>query len=102
MSESKSLKIIYFIDEPVATPAQIEEATKFSGFVDESTYMKLELVNTKLLNPKEPLMEADGVAGNVPEAYKNYPTAKSLLEPSPKKKASKDVEPAVASAEAKG
>lgn len=55
-------RILYFISGMVPTPEQTEEADSFGPGVA--------FRNAGLIHPDAPIEEADGVAGDVPESYK--------------------------------
>lgn len=87
---SKTIKVLYFVEGVILTPAQIEEATSIGKGLDVG--VNVEYVNAQAVTANN-LVPADAVAGDVPEAYKEYPTAKVALGafkkvPSDSKKAS--------------
>lgn len=63
------LKILYFIDGNVATPAQVHDA--------KSIPAKVQFRNAQIV--PDTLEKADGVAGDVPEFYQHYPTVEQAL-----------------------
>lgn len=63
----KGPRILFFVDGPAPSPAQLDEAAEINGIVQYRNVRAIDLAN--------PLEKADGVAGEVPEAYKHYPTA---------------------------
>ena len=63
------LKILYFIDGNVATPAQVHEA--------KTTPARVQFRNAQVV--KTPLEKADGVMGEVPKLYADYPTLSQAL-----------------------
>ena len=67
-------KILYFIEGSVQTPAEIAEA----GEISHVAHVRIR--NVQLVGVHDTKEQADGVAGKVPEAYKDYPTAQQAIE----------------------
>lgn len=68
----KSPKIIYFIQRPVPTPEQREEAASLG--VSTITFR-----NASFIGPQETCEKCDGVIGHVPATYKHLPSAQEAI-----------------------
>lgn len=74
MSKAKALKVLYFLEGPIATPTQIEEATAMA----EDGQFEVELVDLHSADLSK-LDVPDAVAGvRHPSIFKDVPTFKSL------------------------
>ncbi|CAA2409741.1 Phage DNA polymerase III subunits gamma and tau [Xanthomonas phage Suba] len=68
----KGPHILYFVDGPAPSAAQLDEAAEINGIVQYRNVRAVDLSN--------PLEKADGVAGEVPDAYKHYPSPEEAVE----------------------
>ena len=67
----KQANILYFINSPMPTDEQLAEAYSMNA--------KVMFRNVKFISSEEKPEAADGVAGEVPEIYKDYPSAEEAI-----------------------